>query len=150
MTCRCKSVEEAAQGVLLYLGVGAERGWSLCYGSSMDQSIEIDKWADKQIQARLNNWGPATQGARIKQQVPRLAHSPGVGAKCSLYGVRGGVSSGQGCRSGLRWFAHPLGVIVCRGHAQYPAFCSRLSKLAVRFFGLCVFCPEFVLNCSYF
>ena len=22
----------------------------------------------------------------------------------------------------LKWFAHPLGCVVCRGHAQYPAF----------------------------
>ena len=22
----------------------------------------------------------------------------------------------------LRWFAHPLGGVVCRGHKQYPTF----------------------------
>ena len=40
------------------------------------------------------------------------------------------------------WFAHPLGGIVCRGHAQLPAFasdpllfCSRLFKSGSWVFG---------------
>ena len=49
------------------------------------------------------------------------------------------------------WFAHPLGGIVCRGHAQLPAFapgpllfCSRLFKSGRwAFWSFCIFCPEF-------
>ena len=47
----------------------------------------------------------------------------------------------------LRWFAHPLGGVVCRGHAQYPAFVPAFapgsSKVAVGFSGLFV---SFVQN----
>ena len=38
----------------------------------------------------------------------------------------------------LRWSAHPLGGVVCRGHAQYPALDPRSSKEAVGFFDLFV------------
>ena len=36
------------------------------------------------------------------------------------------------------WSAHPLGGVVCREHAQYPAFVPGSSKVAVGFFGLFV------------
>ena len=34
----------------------------------------------------------------------------------------------------LRWFAHPLGDVECRDHAQYPAFAPSTSEVAVGFF----------------
>ena len=43
-----------------------------------------------------------------------------------MYGVREGVSRVQepGGRLWLKWFAHPLMGVECRGHVQYPAFAS--------------------------
>ena len=49
----------------------------------------------------------------------------------------------------LRWFAHPLGGVVCRGHVQYPAFAPNtlffllaLQKWQLSIFSLFVsFCP---------
>ena len=43
----------------------------------------------------------------------------------------------------LRCFAHPFGGVVCRGHAQYPAFFPGSSEVAVGLFGLFVASPEF-------
>ena len=62
--------------------------------------------------------------------------------------------SGLGLKGWLRWFPHPLGGAVCRGHAQCPAFASGSSKVAIGFFDLFVsFGPEFAPAahaCSYF
>ena len=72
--------------------------------------MEIDKKPDRKIQARFY-WSREEQ----KQATNSLAHSllGGGGLAGSLYGVREGVSpEGQ-----LRWSAHPLGDVVCRGHA---------------------------------
>ena len=33
----------------------------------------------------------------------------------------------------LRWFAHPLGGVECRGHAQCPAFAPGSSEVTVGF-----------------
>jgi len=39
---------------------------------------------------------------------------------------------------------HPLGGILCRGHAQYPAVFSRLFRSGSWvFWSLCIFCPAF-------
>ena len=38
------------------------------------------------------------------------------------HGVRVGVCPGVRPEGELRWFAHPLDAVVCRGHTQYPAF----------------------------
>lgn len=46
-------MEEAAQGVLLYLGVAEVGGGPCVMDWSMDQSIEIDKWADKKFRQDL-------------------------------------------------------------------------------------------------
>ena len=62
---------------------------------------------------------------------------------CSLHGVRVWVCPGVRPEGWLRCFTHPLGSVVCRGHAQYPAFAPGSSKLAVGFFGLFV---SFVQN----
>ena len=45
------------------------------------------------------------------------------------------VGAGPGVRpeAWLRWSAHPLGGVVCRGHARYPAFAPSSSELAVGF-----------------
>ena len=51
----------------------------------------------------------------------------------------------------LKWFAHPLGSVVCRGHVQYPvfvqpsAFAPGCSEMAVGLFGLLI---SFVQNLS--
>ena len=57
--------------------------------------------------------------------------SRGGGQACSLYGVRVGVCPGVRPEGWLRWFAHPLGGVLCRGHAQDPAFAPGSSKEAV-------------------
>ena len=46
----------------------------------------------------------------------------GGGRACPLYGVRVGVCPGVRPEGWLSCFAHPLGGVACRGHAQYPAF----------------------------
>ena len=74
----------------------------------------------------------------------------------SLFLIRGEGRGMSGVRleGWLRWFPHPLGGAVCRGHAQGPAFASGSSKVATGFFGLFVsFGPEFaptVHACGYF
>ena len=44
----------------------------------------------------------------------------------------------------LRWFAHPSGGGVCRGHAECPAFAPGSSEVAAGF--LISLLPEFVLT----
>ena len=48
----------------------------------------------------------------------------------SLYGVKVGACPGVRPEGWLWWFAHPFGGLVCRGHVQDPAFCSRSFVLA--------------------
>ena len=40
------------------------------------------------------------------------------------------MCSGVRAEGWLRWFAHPLGGVVCRGHTQYLAFAADSSKVA--------------------
>ena len=151
----CKSMEEAVQGVLHYLG-GAGSGVVLVLWTRvLPQSIATDKWADKKFrQDLLTRASAATRGARIKQQGPLLAHSLGaVGVNCSLYGVRVGVCPAVRLEEWLRWFIELLGVVECRGHALN--FCSWLFRSGFFFFfflSFCIFCPEFAPTahaCSY-
>ena len=51
----------------------------------------------------------------------------------SLYGVNVGVCPGVGPEAGLKWFAHPFGGVVCRGHAQYPALLPALQEWRLGF-----------------
>ena len=44
-----------------------------------------------------------------------------------------GVCSGIGLEGWLRWFTHPFGGIVCRGHVQYPAFPPDSLEVAIGF-----------------
>lgn len=44
--------------------------------------------------------------------------------------------SGVGLEGWPRWFPHPLGGAVYRGHAQCPAFAPGSSKVATGFFDL--------------
>ena len=73
-----------------------------------------------------------------------------VGKACFLYTVRVGMFPGVGMEGWRRWFAHPVGGGVCRGHAQYPgflpssSFCSRLFTsgswvVSFVFWSLCIF-----------
>ena len=50
----------------------------------------------------------------------------------------------------LRWFAHPLGVAVDRGHVQSPTFVPAPSKVAIGFFwSLYLLDPEFAQLCMH-
>lgn len=64
--------------------------------------------------------------------------APGDGQACSLHGVRIGVCPGVRLGRWLSCFAHPLGGVACRGHAQYTAFCSQLLKNSDWVFSLLV------------
>ena len=55
----------------------------------------------------------------------------------------------------LKWFAHPLGGVVCRGHAQYPAFASHsvllflaLQKCQLGFLVSLYLLPRICSNCA--
>lgn len=39
----------------------------------------------------------------------------------------------------LRWFAHPFGGVICRGHVWCPAFALHFSEVAVGVFFFLVF-----------
>ena len=69
------------------------------------------------FQARFY-WGLcySKRGSDNKQQVPLLLAPEGL--SLLLIEVRGGVCSGAGPEQWLRWFAHPFGGAVCRGHTQ--------------------------------
>ena len=68
------------------------------------------------FQARFY-WGPcySKRGSDNKQQVPLLLAPEGL--SLLLIEARGGVCSGARLERWLRWFAHPFGGIMCRGHA---------------------------------
>ena len=62
-----------------------------------------------------------------------------------MHGVRVGMYPGVWPEGWLGSFVHPLGGVVCRGHAQYPAFATNslflllaLQKWQLGFFGLLV------------
>ena len=100
------------------------------------------------FQARFY-WAPAAAGGDWEEIAGSLACLlPEDGGKaCSLYGMRVGVCSRVRLEGWLRWFAHPLAGVLCRGHAQYPAFAPGSSKVAVGFFwSFSMFCPEFTLT----
>ena len=78
--------------------------------------------ARQEIGARLY-WGPCCSSGEQEQTTGGLACLLTEGRwACSLHGVRVGVCPGVGPEGWLKCFAHPLGAVVCRGHAQYPAF----------------------------
>ena len=72
--------------------------------------------AKQKSQARLYS-SPSYSRRENKQQVPLLLAPEGL--SLLLIEVRGGVCSGAGPEGWLRWFAHPFGGGVCRGHTQY-------------------------------
>ena len=79
----CKSVEEAVQEVLHYLG--GEGGGPCVMDQGSSPVSRNWQWTDKKFrQDLLTGTSAATRGARIKQQVPLLAHSLGVGAELFL------------------------------------------------------------------
>ena len=79
------------------------------------------------------------RGSRTNSRIPLLACSLRQRRACSLYGVRVGVVQ----ELTAQWFAHPLGGIICRGHAQFSAFTPHPLLFLSCFQSLCVFCPEF-------
>lgn len=99
----CKSVEEAVQGILHYLGRAGSGVVLVLWTRVLPQSIETDKWADKKFRRDLlTRASAATRGARIKQQVPLLAHSLGAGGRTVPYmGWEWGCVQRSGWRSGL-------------------------------------------------
>ena len=51
------------------------------------------------------------------------------------------------CQAGGVAEVHPLGGVVCKGHAQYPVFAPGSLKVEfVLFWSLCIFCQEFALK----
>lgn len=46
----------------------------------------------------------------------------------------------------LRWFAHPFGGVICRGHVWCPAFALHFSEVAVGVFFFLVFFFNLVYN----
>ena len=62
-----------------------------------------------------------------------LAHSLRLGGVCSLYGVKVRVCPQVESEGWLRRLAHLSGGIVCREHAEYPAFAPGSSKVPVGF-----------------
>ena len=90
---------------------------------------------------------PAAAGGEWGQATGSLALLLPEGGKLVLYRGRVGVCSGVWPEGWLRWFAHPLGSVECRGQAQYPAFAPGSSEVAVQlffffFWSFCIFCPE--------
>ena len=73
---------------------------------------------------------------RTNNRFPCLLPGRGWGTGWFLIWGEGRAVSRTGLEGWLRWFAHPLGGAVCRGHVQYPAFAPGSSKVAVGGFGL--------------
>ena len=65
----------------------------------------------------------------------------------SLYGVRVRADLGAS-QKWLRWSAHPLGGVVCRVHAQYPAFSPSTPEGAVGFWLFCILWLIICPNCA--
>lgn len=99
-----------------------------------------------------------------KQQVPLFIYSLRKRGK-PVPRMRVEVCPGVGPEERLRYFAHPLGGIVCRGHVKHPAFTPGSSEVQSFFVcwsvgvalagggSLCIFCPALALTahaCSYF
>ena len=64
----------------------------------------------------------------MKKLIGSLACSPRQDEAGSLYAVRAGAGSGVKWEGWRRWFAHPFGGAVCRGHVQYTAFAPNSLK----------------------
>ena len=75
----------------------------------------------------------AAGGSEKKKQLPVLA--PKSGRACSSHGLRVEVFGGPGVHpeGWLRKFAHPLGAVLGRRHAQSPAFLLVLQKWQLGF-----------------
>ena len=56
------------------------------------------------------------------------------------------MGPGVGPEGWLRWFAHPFGGGVCKGHGQHPAFAPSSSEVAAGFLVFCILpfiiCPS--------
>ena len=91
--------------------------------------------AREEIQVRLYWSFCYSRGNKNKQQVPLLSPWVGRGGEGgqadSLYGARVAMCPWVRSEGQLRWFAHPFGGVVCRGHEQYPAFAPSSSDMAV-------------------
>ena len=106
--------------------------------------------ARQEIQAKLS-WGLFCSRVEWEQTTGSLT--------CSLFkegklvpcvGMRVGVFVGVRLEGWLRWFAQHF-VVLCAGGMlstllllSGPCFCSRILSGSWVFFGLCIFCPEFV------
>ena len=76
-----------------------------------------------------------------KQQVPLFIHSLKKRGK-PVPGMRVEVCPGVGPEERLRYFAHPLHGIVCRGHVKHPAFTPGSSEVQLFFVCWLVFGNE--------
>ena len=70
----------------------------------------------------------AADGSENKQQVPLFTHCLRKMGK-PVPGMRVEVCPWVGPEERLRYFAHPLGGIVCRGHVQHTAFTPGSSEV---------------------
>ena len=120
----------------------------------LPQSTEIDQRPDKKFRQGFTGAPVAPGGVRTNNRFPGVLPEGGRGGACSVHGMRVGMCPGVGPEGWLRRFAHPSGGVVCRGHAQYPAFVPNtlfllqaLQKWQLGFVVSLYFLdPEFVLT----
>ena len=87
----------------------------------LPQSIEIARGQTRNSGKAYGD--PCCSRVEREQSTGFLAPlCPERGWAGSLYGVRVEVCPGVRLEGWLRWSAHPFGGVVCREHAQYPAF----------------------------
>ena len=93
-------------------------------------------------------WGPWCSRGQWEQATGSLACSFCEGA-VSLFILWGESRDVSRSWTGGRWFAYPLGDVVCRGHVQFPAFFLGSSKVVVGFLGLFLYLLSRVFpNCT--
>ena len=112
-------------------GIYKLNGQYSCYRLGFLACLINRNWLeDRQgIPARLY-WDLCCSTRERKKVTGSLACSLSRGRAGSLYGVRVGVGLGVGPEVWLRWPAHTLGGVVCRGlcACTVPCFCSWLLR----------------------
>ena len=106
-----------------------------CYQPGFLAFLINGNWSEarQEIQARLY-WGPCCSRGEWEQTTGSFACSlPEWGWACSLRGVRVGVCPGVGLEGWLRWFAHPLVRVSCRGRGSTLLLLQALQKWQLGF-----------------
>ena len=110
--------------------------WDCYWPGFLTSSINRNWWGQTRNSGKALLGPPLQQeGARTSNRFPRslTRDGSGGGELVPYMGVRVGVCPGVGPEGWLRWSAHPLGGVVCSGHAQCPAFAPGSSEVAVGF-----------------